>query len=370
MAAADALSPRHDVTILGPQFATEPWPPLRLARQPVTPFLGNRGPGFLAKMPAIVRSIDSDVIVCCKVRFPSVGIARLARFSRHIPWVLLVDDDELALTAPGRRRALRRRLTDPGGDLYTRLAHRWARKAQAVVTTTSSMRAVYGGETLPLGRALTRFDPALYDRSATRHDIGLQPSEFVVGFIGIPREHKGVHDLVEAAESAGIPNLRVLVVPPAGMEGDELCTELARVSSHVRVLYGQPSERVPELLAACDAVVIPQRSTPAAEGQLPAKLLEAMAMGLAIVGTRVADIPSHLEGCGLVVAPSAPVEIADALRRLAGDADLRARLGRNARERYERSLSSAALAPSFTRIVEDAALGRPQQIGDARPNDQ
>lgn len=68
---------------------------------------------------------------------------------------------------------------------------------------------------------------------------------------------------------------------------------------------------------------------------LPMALLEAMAYGLAIVTTEVGGVPDVVDPGqeGLVVPPGDSVALTDALVRLAGDPDLRERLGRAARER-------------------------------------
>ena len=66
---------------------------------------------------------------------------------------------------------------------------------------------------------------------------------------------------------------------------------------------------------------------------LPMALLEAMAYGLGIVATTVGGVPDVLENEveALLVPPGDAVALADALRRLAGEEELRRRLGAAAR---------------------------------------
>ena len=92
-------------------------------------------------------------------------------------------------------------------------------------------------------------------------------------------------------------------------------------------------EEKDELLRAAEIFVMPSRS----EG-LPMALLEAMAYGMAVLATDVGGIPEVVEPevDGLLVTPSErPPEMADALRRLAADPDLRRRLADGARRRVE-----------------------------------
>lgn len=89
-------------------------------------------------------------------------------------------------------------------------------------------------------------------------------------------------------------------------------------------------EHLPQQYAAADVVCAPSF----AEG-LPVVLMEAMATGKPVVATAVMGIPELvLDGeTGLLVRPGRPDLLASALRRLAGDAGLRERLGTAARAR-------------------------------------
>jgi colanic acid/amylovoran biosynthesis glycosyltransferase len=82
-----------------------------------------------------------------------------------------------------------------------------------------------------------------------------------------------------------------------------------------------------------------------AEG-VPVVLMEAMAMGVPVVSTRIAGIPELVENghSGVLVAPGRADEIADSLSRLLEDSELRRQLGRNGREAVTESFDCAASA--------------------------
>ena len=162
-------------------------------------------------------------------------------------------------------------------------------------------------------------------------------------------ERKGVDTVLRALAaivgSGGQPGARVgvdaeLVVvggPVAeGLAADPEVRRLRALAADLgvadRVVFTgrRPAPEVAAHYRAADVVV----ATPWYEpfGLVP---LEAMACGATFVGSAVGGLLDTVRDgeCGLLVAPRDPAALADALRRLAGDADLRRRLGAAARRR-------------------------------------
>ena len=92
-------------------------------------------------------------------------------------------------------------------------------------------------------------------------------------------------------------------------------------------------------LARADAVVLPSRR----EG-LSVVLLEAGALGRAVVATRVGGTPRVIEdGCdGLLVPPEDPEALAAAMRQVTVDAALRQRLGQALRQKVEERFTATS----------------------------
>jgi glycosyltransferase involved in cell wall biosynthesis len=151
-------------------------------------------------------------------------------------------------------------------------------------------------------------------------------------FVGNIIAHKGLHVALEALSTLGTGwRLRV-----AGSGPDEArCRLLAGrlgLGAQVEFLGRQSAQAVERILGDSDVLVLPSEM----EG-LPYVILEAMASSLPVVSSGVFGIPEAVvDGeTGLLVPPRDPAALAAALARLIGNADLRARMGANARRRFE-----------------------------------
>ncbi len=135
-------------------------------------------------------------------------------------------------------------------------------------------------------------------------------------FFGTPRPFKGLEELIEATK---LLQDRDIVLTIVGIdEHDNYCksfVELAKnqLGEHFKGLGLQSFEKVPEFLAIADVIAIPQKNNSATVGQVPAKVFDAMAMAKPVVATAVSDLPEILDGCGWIVEPEKPEELAQAI---------------------------------------------------------
>lgn len=168
---------------------------------------------------------------------------------------------------------------------------------------------------------------------------------------------KGYLELLDAV--ATVTGLR-LVLAGGGPLEEQLAARVSALGLRDRVkLRGWISrEQQRALLRGADVYLQP--SAPNLGEWMPRTILEAMAVGLPVVATDVGGIADvvHDGEAGLLIAHSDPAALADALRRLAVDDELRARLGQRARaraleafswdrsfDRYRAALSDLAVAP-------------------------
>lgn len=109
---------------------------------------------------------------------------------------------------------------------------------------------------------------------------------------------------------------------------------------------------VADWLAACDIFALPSLYE-----YHSIAVLEAMRAGKAIVATTVGgngeSITDGVEG--LLVPPSDPVALADALEKLLSDSELRKRLGQNARNRFEREFTETAMMKGLVNVFKSVS---------------
>ncbi len=188
----------------------------------------------------------------------------------------------------------------------------------------------------PNGADVEKFQPGI-GGTRIRKQLGIHDNEVVVGFVGTFGPWHGVLELAQAITLlASDVRLRFLLVGTGKLRNDT--EELIRKAGlYERVIFTGtvPHEEVPWLLDACEILVAPH--IPLADGSeffgSPTKLFEYMAMGKAIVASRLGQIGDILvhEETGLLVEPGNPTELAAGIARLADDRDMRASLGEKAR---------------------------------------
>lgn len=179
---------------------------------------------------------------------------------------------------------------------------------------------------------------------------------------------KGPHVFVEAAARVRreVPAARFVVVggSPFGLE-PELPAELERLRNRwhldtVLELTGHLEDPRPILGDA--AVVVDSSVQP---GTASMVLLEAMALGKAVVGSRVGGVPEYVEDgvTGVLVPPGEVDALADAIVRLLADDGERARLGAEAHRRVAERFSAAAASRRMEALYDALLASTPARSG-------
>lgn len=255
--------------------------------------------------------------------------------------------------APGPVRVLSRRVDFPvRGSLGSRLLY--ADPADAILAISEGVRQVLlrSGvaarriHVVPSGIDLRPFEGPC-DRAAIRARLGVPPETVLVLQVAALAPHKSQSDLLKAAALLRDlnPSIRVWIAgegplrDPLEREHDAL-----RLGDSVRFLGFR--DDVSDLLRAADLFCLSSYL----EG-MGTSILDAMAAGLPVVGTRVGGVPEVVADgeTGLLVPPRSPEALARALAQLAGDRERRSGMGTRARARA--SQFSADRTAERTRAV-------------------
>lgn len=188
-----------------------------------------------------------------------------------------------------------------------------------------------------------------------RKQFGMDPTRLVIGAVGRLAAEKGLDLLIQAVDrllNAGL-NAELVIVG----EGDERARLEALIAQSCRKdrihLLGHRSD-VRDLYEAFDVFALSSLR----EG-LPNVLLEAMALEVPVLATRIAGVPQLIdhEHNGLLIQPGSVDELTHALERLLRDAELRQRLACAGRETIV-SRYSFAVRMRKIQAIYDELLGR------------
>jgi glycosyltransferase involved in cell wall biosynthesis len=357
-----ALQPVHEVEILGLLMSgPDVYAPYRGLFPYKTLRCSFSVPSVLSAITRLAAMATGDVLYACKPLLTSLGPALLAR--RRTPrrrLVLDVEDDEwisMGTTWPQFVwRDLVRGWRHATAWKYTRLLDPFARCVDATVVSSRMLQRRYGGLLVRHGPDEAVFDPEhaeLADSVQCRREFELPSDGRLAVFAATPRPHKGLPTLVDALRRPECADWHLGLAGPAG--DPDFQDAAHRLGPRCHLLGMVSYARMPRLLAAADVVPVPQRDVPFARSQVPAKLLDAMAMGKPIVASRVGDLPEILgDGKrGWLFKPDRADELAAVLALVASEPMEAARRGAEARRWFLREASASAIRSRLVPVISD-----------------
>jgi GT2 family glycosyltransferase/glycosyltransferase involved in cell wall biosynthesis len=227
-------------------------------------------------------------------------------------------------SGPGDVTAVRARL----GPLSVALFRAMFRRADVVLAVSEASAAAlergYGATGIVV---VPNAAPRLAEPVV--REAGERPGVLFLG--GFANPVKGGEELLAALAEPAAPDVPVVLAGPG--ELPERAGELKAMGREIEWRGWLEEDEKEQLMREAEIFVLPSTS----EG-LPMALLEAMAYEQAIVATAVGGVPDVLgtEDDAIVVPPGDTAALADGLARLAGDPELRRRLGAAAAARARR----------------------------------
>lgn len=369
-ALAEALSSEYSVQLVSFRFFDEPiFPPLEGVKPSFDTayFDGRSFPDFFSAMKAALDIIDGDVIYVVKPRLPSLGLALLANALRGTPLMLEINDLETVVSAPkaeDRHREVSladvdlsdQALLSPYSDLWSQLMDPVAKHVPVLLTHNCNLDAHFERRSLYMRNLKDEavYDPALYDRSAIREELGFGPDDRVILFGGLLRKHKGIYELVELVERLGDSRYKLLFAGSRPTPDQKRLVE--RYGERVRVLPPQDREAMARINLAADLVILwLDPDVAASHYQMPYKATDAFAMGASIIANPISDLkPLGEQGYLKLVEYGDWDGMASTIRGLFNNPAERERMRAAARRLYQRQFSYAAARSAFELAVRRA----------------
>lgn len=300
------------------------------------------GPRALAELVRFARRLRERRIDVLHTYLVSANIyGTIAARMAGVP--VITSRRDVGFSRNWRLRLLEERLINP-------LVDRVVAVSPAVAELTRREHGIRPGRlvTIENGVDVEAFQPDGHPRDEARRELGLRDHEIAVGVIGHLSPVKGHADFLRAAAQVYAQEARTrFVLVGDGPLRPALQALAASLGLAPRVVFAGTRADMPRVLSALDVVAVPSHS----EGMSNA-LLEAMAMALPVVATRVGGNPDVVRDgvTGRLVAPRDPEALARALSELVKDPAARQSLGRAARRHVADTMSLSGMVRGYEEL--------------------
>lgn len=184
----------------------------------------------------------------------------------------------------------------------------------------------------------------------------LRPSGQTLLFLGRLREKKGVFDLLAAFKGVvqRVPDARLVLAGDGDLEGARGRIAELGLLGRVELPGWVDGAQKQAMLESADALVLPSYF----EG-LPICVLEAMALGIPVLATRVGGVPDALDGgdCGLLVEAGDVPALTEGLVRVLTDSKARVEWRTRARRKAEAVYASRRVVARLSGIYAELEHG-------------
>lgn len=352
------LQRRYVVEITGLSFGNPPnfiWKPVMTGEIPITPIPSPPTyPQCVSAIKELLRHIHTDVIYAEGLLPSSFGVGLLKKYSKNIPLILDTGDWYLGQKLlPSFLQNIKwsfRTIHHINSIPYSYLTEKLFPLADKITGSNSFVVNRYQGIFIPHARDTEVFNPVLFDRIQLRSQMNISREKIIL-FLGTPHPHKGLHDLISAVKILNRDDtiLHIVGVEPRDPFKQSL---LSCHDSQIKIFSEIPFSKVPEHLAIADIIAVPQRKTIFSNGQMPAKIYDAMAMAKPIVASRLGDIPSTIEGCGYLFEPGNVDDLSRVIMHVLDHPEEAKQKGERARQRCIENFSWNAVENRLIGIFE------------------
>jgi len=215
------------------------------------------------------------------------------------------------------------------------------------LTSPEKIRKIYSGIDV---QEFKQFDK----RDVVRQELGLQPDAIAIGQVSKLWEGKGHIDIIAACPDIvkALPGAKVFFIGDGPIR-NKLENIVLKKGLQDRIIFLGHRDDVAEVTSALDIAILASYY----EG-MGRVILEAMAVGLPVVATRVGGIVDLVvdQQTGLLVDPHSPEQLTENIIRLAQDPALRKRMGDAGRRRVDNKFSVDTMIAQIDSVYQEVLV--------------
>lgn len=295
-----------DVEIIGsifPIFGREIWEPLRDTEIKKHIFIVEDESKFIEQAIELVAAHPYDIVHLSKPRAPNIFFGILYKLLWNAKVLMDIDDEELAFVGADTSISIEDYVKQHGklpalknlnGKDWTCLSVGLAKEFDGLTVCNMALKQRYGGEIIRHARDEKLFNPSPEMKRESREKFGIPQEAKVVLFYGTPQEHKGLVETAQAISSLNISGVMYCIV--GSFLDESLKKRILQIKGcEYKFFPNQSVNKSQEVLAIADCCVILQNDTLAANNQTPAKLTDALAMGVPVIAKSTPGIEDLIE---------------------------------------------------------------------------
>ncbi len=198
---------------------------------------------------------------------------------------------------------------------------------------------------------------SLEERNKLRLSLGLTPRDIIIAVVASLTRNKGHKILLEGFKEIWPKNpLPRLLIIGDGPERESLEAAAARLGIDQAVFFAGNRGDVRKLLQVCDILVLPSLHR---EG-LGVAIIEAMAAGIPVIGSNLGGIPEAIRDGenGLLTAPGDVFGLANAMKKLIEDRELRVSMGSSGLQFYRGKFTLERMMRQIEGLYDELLVGR------------
>ncbi len=316
----------------------------------------------ISKSSRLAKLATGEIIYAFKPFMSSLFPAFLASKKRNAKLLLDVEDDDYnASSNIYTKKSISQNLLEGWGVQSRKslaLSKLLTYGVSGSTVVSEKLRQKFGGSILLHGPNENLFNPDIVGtREKCLSKFGMGSDKIKILFAGYPRAHKGLDTIVDAIDTPEMKDF--LLVLAGSKDAPEFVKLKEKLAEKCHLVGWIHNDEMPELLHAIDIVATPQKETIYTESQVPAKLLEGMAMGKIIIASDVGDlskilkIESDTEKSGWIMSENTGLGFRKVLIEILDNKKEAERRRKNAREVFLQTASVEANSKKLASILNN-----------------